>query len=572
MIEEISISNLGVIGDARLEFSPGLTVLTGETGAGKTMILSALGLLLGNRADASTIRSGASQSYVEGRWFLSGQNASIQENLVAIRTKLDEAGIEFETGELILNRSVSSEGRSKAAANGRAIPVGVIAELGEQLVVVHGQSDQLRLKSAAAQREALDQYAGVELAAAKTAYVAVYESWRKAQARYESLSNASANRQAEIEELQKGYVDLIKIAPKPGEFQMLTELAERLGNLEALRMAAETAHEALSSSEVTDSLDAVALIGLARKSLEPLSSTDSKLGELAERLRELGYQASDVARELSGYVAGLDAESEHSLEWIQSRRSTLTTLARRFNCDYDELADLADVFTERLLELDNSEEALDNLRVEIEALESEARKLAIQMSEIRSRAGEQLAIEVTRELAGLAMSNSSLVVQVVSSEQLRPHGIDEVGILLASHSGAQARPISRGASGGELSRIMLAIEVVLAKTEQAPTFIFDEVDAGIGGSTALEIGRRLARLAKTSQVIVVTHLAQVAAFADKHLQVSKTHAGEVTSSDVTDLDEQARVVELARMLSGLSDSDSARQSAQELLMLARRSE
>lgn len=572
MIEEISISDLGVIGDARLEFSRGLTVLTGETGAGKTMVLSALGLLLGNRADASAIRTGASQSFVEGRWYLDGSRPGVAENLAEIKNKLDEAGVPVEAGELILNRSVSSEGRSKAAANGRAVPVGVISEIGERLVVVHGQSDQLRLKSAVAQREALDQYAGAELSEVAGAYRQLFDAWKLAQARFEQLSNASANRTAELEELRAAVADLEKINPKPGEFRELSEQAERLGNLESLRAAAETAHEALSAADLGDSLDAVALLGLARKALEPVSATDPKLGELAERLRDLGYQVGDVSRELSHYVTGLDAESEYSLEWIQERRASLTALTRRFGVDYEELSELTDRFSHRLLELDNSAESLETLMGEIEALEKQARELASQLTAIRNRAGERLAQEVTAELAGLAMVNSSVIVQVSTTDQLRPHGCDEVAILLANRGGGEARPVARGASGGELSRIMLAIEVVLAKTEQAPTFIFDEVDAGIGGSTAIEIGRRLSRLAKTSQVIVVTHLAQVAAFADKHLKVSKTHSGEVTSSDVATLHEDTRVVELARMLSGLSESESARQSAQELLMLARQSE
>lgn len=570
MIEEISISDLGVIGDAKLGFSKGLTVLTGETGAGKTMVLSALGLLLGSRADASAIRRGSNQAFVEGRWYLESTRPGSRENLDSIREALDNAGVAFDSAELILNRSISSEGRSKAAANGRAVPASLAAELGERLVVVHGQADQLRLKSSSAQREALDQFAGESLAKVRSQYENVFSELNQKKLRLEALTSDSAARSAEIAELRLAIADLEKADPKEGEYSALSELAERLGNLESLRSGALAAHEALSSSEIGENSDAVLLVGVARKALEPLIGMDSRLGDLTDRLREVGYQLSDLARELSNYVSNLDSDSEQTLESIQERRSLLNSLSRRFACEHDELPGLGERFARRLLELDNSDEVLDTLRGEISQLEVEASALAGEMTALRKAAAAELAEEVTAELAGLAMDNSRLVVQVDSLGQLRPHGSDDISILLANSAGSEARPVAKSASGGELSRIMLAIEVVLAKNEQAPTFIFDEVDAGIGGSTAIEIGRRLARLSKSAQVIVVTHLAQVAAFADKHLKVSKTHAGDITSSDVIDLDEESRLTELARMLSGLSESLSARESALELINLARR--
>ncbi|MFM5967973.1 MAG: DNA repair protein RecN [Micrococcales bacterium] len=572
MIEEISISDLGVIGDATLEFSKGFTVLTGETGAGKTMVLSALGLLLGARADASTIRRGSSQTFVQGRWYLNSDKPGARENLEAIGSTLEAAGVNFGSDELILNRSVSAEGRSRASANGRAVPVSTVAELGEKLVVVHGQADQLRLKSPAAQREALDQYAGPALASIKAEYEKVFRELVLAQERLDELTSDSAARAAELEELRIALELLEKADPKEGEFDSLSELAERLSNLESLRSGVQAAHEALSASELGENLDASILLGAARKSLEPLLGADARLSEFVERLREVGYQVSDLARELSSYVSGLDSDSEQSLESIQERRSLLTSLTRRFACDYEELPKLAEGFAKRLAELDDSDESVENLRAQIADLQSRATSLAAEMSSIRRAAAEELSAEVSSELAGLAMGNSRLIVRVEALEQLRLHGRDEVSILLATGAGHDARPVAKSASGGELSRIMLSIEVVLAKSAQAPTFIFDEVDAGIGGSTAIEIGRRLARLSQNAQVIVVTHLAQVAAFADKHLKVSKTQDGEVTSSDVVDLSGDSRTAELARMLSGLSESTSARESALELLNLARRSE
>ncbi|MDE2386192.1 MAG: DNA repair protein RecN [Actinomycetales bacterium] len=569
MIEEISIRDLGVIGDAKLEFARGLTVLTGETGAGKTMVLSALGLLLGDRADSSSVRAGSEQSFVEGRWFFdSGRvaSAAVAEQVSAL---LEESGIAIEGGELILNRSVSSEGRSRASANGRAVPVGLVSGLGQNLVVVHGQSDQLRLKSQTAQREALDRFAGAEFGARLSEYRIAFEEWRALSTRLESLTNESQAREREVAELADAVAVLETAGPKVGEYTALIAQLDRLTNIEGLRAAATASHEALSATEYGDAADALAAVGSARKALEPIADSDPVIAALVERLREIGYQISDIAGELSAYLADLDGDAENSIEALQARRAELSALGKRFACDPDELHEMVARFSARLLELDNSDVAKERLAAQLTEAESRARELAADLSTRRAKAAERLANEVTQELAGLAMANASLVVQVSSLGELRPHGFDDVAILLANRTGAEARPIAKGASGGELSRIMLAIEVVMAQSEQAPTFIFDEVDAGIGGSTAIEIGRRLAQLAQNAQVIVVTHLAQVAAFADRHLRVQKTHTGEVTSSDVVTLIGEDRVVELARMLSGLSDSESARENAQELLMLAR---
>lgn len=569
MIEEISIRDLGVIGDAKLEFARGLTVLTGETGAGKTMVLSALGLLLGDRADSSSVRAGCEQSFVEGRWFFDPAKSSSAAAVEQVSSLLEESGIGLDNGELILNRSVSTEGRSRASANGRAVPVALVSGLGQNLVVVHGQSDQLRLKSQTAQRDALDRFAGTELGTRLSEYRIAFDEWRALASRLESLTQESKEREREIAELADAVAVLEAAGPKVGEYAALIAQLDRLTNLEGLRAAATAGHEALSATDYGDGADALAAVGSARKALESIADADPVVAALVERLREIGYQISDIAGELSAYLADLDGDSENSIESLQNRRAELTALGRRFGCDPDELPQLVTEYSARLLDLDNSDLAKERLSAQLAAAELKARELATDLSARRVKAAELLADEVTKELSGLAMANARLVVQVNKQVDLKPHGFDEVAILLANRSGAEARPIAKGASGGELSRIMLAIEVVLAKSEQAPTFIFDEVDAGIGGSTAIEIGRRLAQLAQTAQVIVVTHLAQVAAFADRHLRVQKTHAGDVTSSDVVSLTGEERVVELARMLSGLSDSDSARKNAQELLTLAR---
>lgn len=561
MIEEIYIRDLGVIEEARLTFKSGLNVLTGETGAGKTMVLTALGLLLGERSDSSSVRRGQESASVEGRWFLN--------NLDDISARLDEAGVSLDEGELILNRSVSSEGRSRASAAGRAVPVNLLSEIGQRLVVVHGQSDQIRLKSAVAQREALDQFAGPDCDKALSAYQSTFRSWRACSEELAELKTSLAARLSEAEELRATVAELEAANLQTGEDALLAEQAERLGFTEELRVAATSAHEYLSTENFDDSTDAVSLLGSARKALESVANHDPSLAALAERLREIGFQVNDLAAEISSYLTDLESEGALNLEAIQERRALINGLKRKHDVDFDELLTLVASSSDRLLSLDSSGDRISLLESQESELRAQLEKDAQNLHKIRETAGQSLASQVTKELATLAMGGATLVVRVVSTETFTIFGSDSIEILLSSYPGAEPRPLGKGASGGELSRIMLAIEVVLAQSEQAPTFIFDEVDAGVGGAAAIEVGRRLAKLAQQAQVIVVTHLAQVAAFATHHLQVMKNTSDSFTASDVRSLSNDARVGELARMLSGLADSDSARVHASELLELAR---
>ena len=556
MIEEIYIRDLGVIQEARLPFGKGLTVITGETGAGKTMVLSALGLLLGERADTAAIRRGQDQAFVEGRWLIKGDSPVIE--------RVSEAGSEVEQGELILNRSISTEGRSRASVSGRSVPVGLLTELGEMLVVVHGQSDQIRLKSAVAQREALDQFGGPALAEALARYQETYNAWRELTQRLANLKASLDARAAEAEELREAVAELEKLEARPGEDVELAEKAERLNNLEILRAAAALAHEALSSEGFSDSPDALGLIGQARRSLEQVSNHDPELGRLAEQLKEVSVQLTDVSGEISTYLASLDLEGAGEINLIQERRASLSAAMRKYGPTLDEVIAYLGTASDRLLELDSSSETIDQLGVEYQKLSELLKEQADSLTEIRKDAATRLAELVTAELKELAMSGASLVVDVSYADSYGSHGQDAVSIQLSSYPGAEPRPLGKGASGGELSRIMLAIEVVLAETQQAPTFIFDEVDAGVGGAAAIEVGRRLAMLAQRAQVIVVTHLAQVAAYANAHLRVLKTSSTEFTATDVVALDSGDRIEELARMLSGLSDSESGLAHAAEL--------
>jgi len=556
MIEEIYIRDLGVIQEARLPFGKGLTVITGETGAGKTMVLSALGLLLGERADTAAIRRGQDQAFVEGRWLV-GEESPVCE-------RVREAGSELEQGELILNRSISSEGRSRASVSGRSVPVGLLTELGEMLVVVHGQSDQIRLKSAVAQREALDQFGGPALASALAEYQSTFRAWRELTQRLENLKASLDARAAEAEELRQAVAELEKLDAQAGEDADLAEKAERLNNLEILRAAASLAHEAISSEGFGDSPDALGLIGQARRSLEQVSNHDPELGRLAEQLKAVSVQLVDASGEISSYLASLDLEGAGEINLIQERRAALTAAMRKYGPSLDEVIAYLGTASDRLFELDSSSETIDQLGVEYEELSTLLKTQADALTSIRKAAATRLAELVTAELKELAMGGSSLVVEVSYADSYGSHGQDAVSIQLSSYPGADPRPLGKGASGGELSRIMLAIEVVLAETQQAPTFIFDEVDAGVGGAAAIEVGRRLAMLAQRAQVIVVTHLAQVAAYANAHLRVLKTSSTEFTATDVVSLNPTARIEELARMLSGLSDSESGLAHAAEL--------
>jgi DNA repair protein RecN (Recombination protein N) len=561
VIEEILIRDLGVISEAKLEFGPGLTVLTGETGAGKTMVLNALGLLLGERSDSSAIRKGQEQAFVEGRWLLADSAV----------TRIRELGIELEDAELLVNRSVSAEGRSRAALSGKSVPVGILSEIGEQLVVVHGQSDQIRLRSAAAQREALDQFAGVELAKVMTEYTSVYANWKQAATRLSEITTQLEARSREADQIRSAVEELTSLDPKPGEDIELAEKASKLTHLEELRIAATAAHNQLSSEGFDDSSDAITLIGKARRALEAVSEHDPELAALAQQLKEIGFSLNETSASISGYLASLDSEGGQELERVQQRRADLTSAMRKYGPTLEEVISYFENSGARLLELDSSDKEIQELTALEQSLGKQATSLAKTITELRTKAASALAKSVTGELAALAMTGASLEVTVSQGSELGANGADQVAILLSAYPGAEPRPLGKGASGGELSRIMLAIEVVLAGSELAPTFIFDEVDAGVGGAAATEVGKRLATLAQNSQVIVVTHLPQVAAFATRHLRVLKSISDQYTSTDVVRLEGEAVVEELARMLSGLSESESGKTHAKELLELAKAS-
>lgn len=568
MIDELQIRNLGVIAEATLPLGPGFTAVTGETGAGKTMVVSALGLVLGERADASSVRSGSDAAEVDARVRLSDRVAA------ALRPIVDGVGGRFDDDdELLLTRTVTGEGRSRASVGGRAAPVGTLADIAEHLVVVHGQSEQIRLRSASAQREALDRFAGPTLMAVQAKYRDSYLHAREMEAELADLETHRIEREVEAARLNEQLEAIAAVDPKLGEDVELAQRIERLSNVEALRLAASTAHNALSS-EALDGADVLALIESAKRTLE--RTGDAELEPLASQLGELGFIARDVAGALAGFVANLDEAGPAELDALNERRSALASLARTYG-SLDDVLRFVDDASARLLQLDTSDEHVDALRTQLRAERDRVRLLAGELSAARSAAAGELSQAVTAELRALALPDAQLVVEVNSLDLgagdeplptgLSESGADTVTLLLAPHPGSAPRPIAKSASGGELSRVMLALEVVISANDPVPTFVFDEVDAGVGGAAAIEIGRRLARLAQHAQVIVVTHLAQVAAFADNHLRVLKASDGMVTSSSVERLTGVEREAEMARLLSGLG-SDSAIAHARELLALA----
>ncbi len=561
MIEEISIRHLGVIGEARLPLGPGFTALTGETGAGKTMVVTALGLLLGDRADTGAIRSGSGQALVEGHWHIDERGP--------VADRVRDAGGDLDGGALILSRSISQEGRSRAVVGGRSTPVGVLNEIGQQLVVVHGQSDQIRLKSATAQREALDRFAGPELASVLGDYQEVFRRWNDAQAELDVLVAERDRRAREAEDLRLAMTEIESVAPRRGEDVELTERADRLTNIEDLRLAAAQAHDLISSESLDEARDALSLLDSARRTIDRVSGHDPELGTIAEAIANAGFVVGELATQLSSYLASLDSDGGRELEAVQERRAELANLMRKYGPSLDEVIDYLDSGSGRLMELDHDTDRIESLRVEVDADRARVMMLADRLSDLRRVAGIRLSERVTGELAALAMGSARITVDVTQRDEYTASGRDAVAILLQPHPGAEPRPLGRGASGGELSRVMLALEVVIAATDPVPTFIFDEVDAGVGGASAIEIGRRLARLAQTAQVIVVTHLAQVAAFATNHLRVVKDSDGAVTASSVQQLHGDERIAEMARLLSGLPDSESGLTHARELIQTAR---
>ena len=559
MITELRIAGLGVIDDATVELDPGLTVVTGETGAGKTMIVSGLSLLLGDRADARSIRVGADRARVEGRFSMTDGDDP----------RLVELGATLDGDELLVARTLTTAGRSRCQLGGAQVPVSVCADVVSELVTIHGQSEQIRLQTTDRQREILDRFAGHdELAGYRTAWT----RRRTVAAELDRLRGEAQARAREIGLIRFGLDEIDKVDPQPDEDVELAAEALRLQASDDLRLAAHTAISALSGDEDDTAAGALSAAVAARRALADAVDLDPTLAPLTDRAAEIAVLTADLAADLSGYLADLDADPAR-LETIAERRAALSTLTRKYGSTVAEVLRWSSRSAQRLIELSGSDDRIDELADQVDRLDTELAERSGRLATARRAAAEALADRVRGELADLAMPHARLTFSVTPADELGPTGADRIELLFTANPGSEPRPLGKVASGGELSRVRLALEVVLAGTEvrdgHGPaTLVFDEVDAGVGGRVAVAIGRRLATLAKTNQVVVVTHLAQVAAFADRHWMVVKSDDGQVTTSGVREVTSTDRATELARMMAGLETTDSALAHAGELLELA----
>lgn len=569
MLAEISISNLGVIPRASAELAPGLTVLTGETGAGKTMVVTGLRLLTGGRADASRVRTGSAEAVVEGAFHTAGLPEEAAAQVAALAEEAG-AGVD-ENGEFPVTRVVKASGRSSAHLSGRKVPAATLAEFSGHLLTIHGQNDQLRLMAPEQQLAALDRF-DPKIAPKLAAYREAYSEWRAAAKDLKERTEKRLELAQEVDRLQFALDEIDAVAPVAGEDEELSATINRLQDVDALREAAETALVAIDGAEALefgagdDEAAASDLVGQAQAALS--QSSDEELQSVGGRLGEVASALSDISAELGSFTAALPTDPGE-LDRLLQRQQELKTLTRKYAPDAQGVVAWREKAARRLAKIDTSEEAVDKLRARVAELEKLMVSKANALTKARKAAAGRLGEAVTKELHGLAMPKAQLTVAVHEAKHGRD-GADAVEILLAPNAALEAKPLATSASGGELSRVMLALEVILSESSSGATLVFDEVDAGVGGRAAVEIGRRLARLAARNQVIVVTHLPQVAAYADTHLHVSKDVGDAAVTSGVATLDGEERIEELARMMAGLDDSDTGRAHAAELFDRAQR--
>lgn len=564
MWEHIRLQSLGVIDEAELELGSGFTVITGETGAGKTMVVTALGLLRGQRADAAMVRHGTKAARVEARVHVGASSP--------VNQLVEDVAGDVEDGSVLLARVLTSAGRSRAYVGGASVPAGTLGNISDALVAVHGQSDQYRLLKPSTHRESLDRFAGAAVDSLLAAYRPKYERLREVKLLLDEIRTHGQERMRELDLLTFGLEEIDAVKPIAGEDELLSAEENRLAHAEALVGAAQAAHDSLMGDD-DETPGAQHLAAVAAGFLDDVRGHDGQLDSLAERVREAAMLLADVGADLGSFAAGVEMEPQR-LAAVQDRRAALGRLQRKYGPTLDDVLQWAEASASRASQIDGDDERLGRLDAEHAELTAEARQIAVALTDARSAAAVRLSEAVDQEIHTLSMPHAHMTVEVTTltadgEDRLGPSGHDDVEFFFAANNGAPPRPLAKGASGGELSRLMLGIEVVLVDQSTVPTLVFDEVDAGIGGKAAVEVGRRLSRLAKHAQVLAVTHLPQVAAFADHHFLVVKDDDGNVTSSSVAELDDESRIDELSRMLAGLEDSETAQAHARELLHLAR---
>ena len=568
-LEEISIRSLGIIDQSTLELGRGLNVLTGETGAGKTMILTALSLVLGGKSDSSLVRTGSDRLVASAQFTL--PKTSVEISVIA-----EESGADISEGSLILTRTVNADGKSKAVAGGTTVPAATLISFADQLVEIHGQAANHQIVKSARQRELLDRFAGTELVKSLQIYQGTLARYNELKARIKSMRESSTKRDREIADLEEFVLGWNKLKPTRGEYAEVANQIARLSSVEDLRSASDGASQALSD----EAAGALTSLGAARRFLGIAKGKDSKLDSIAAVVAEGFFVIDEASRDLSSYLTALEADPA-KLDSLQIRKAEITAFIKKWGnaADPDEeliqLSEKAKTARATIADLTGGEDRIAELEVEMQGVKKELLSHAKVLTKIRSVAAQSLSKSVSDEIHALSMPHTQFSISINSADyegSLKESdftllGCDEVIMQIQGHLDGPLIALGKGASGGEMSRIMLALEVVLAQTHPVGTYIFDEVDAGVGGKAAIEVGRRLAALAQHSQVIVVTHLPQVAAWADTHFVVRKSSDGSVSQSDVAKLDSHNRIEEIARMLAGLEGSASAREHAAELLAM-----
>ncbi len=564
-LEEITIRSIGVIEHSTLEISPGLTVLTGETGAGKTMILTALNLILGGKSDSSLVRKGSERLVASGRF-------AVPPTLIE---RFEESGLQVEEGELILTRSVNADGKSKATSNSIAVPASALIAASENLVEVHAQAANLNMTKSSKQRELLDRFAGSKLKSSLIKYQECLSAYHELKTRIAAMKKSIDSRDSQLVALREFATTMAGLKLETNELSSITNEIARLSSVEELRIAGQLASSAIEDEES----GSLTTLGVVRKSLDVARSKDPQIEDLFQKISEAFFIVDDAKSSLASYLANLEADPNR-LDFLNARKAAINSLIKKYGgalSGDEELNILIERFDNSknaIADLEGGDERLKELEGELTTLKKELVKAAKDLTALRQESSRTLSTLVTAEIQQLSMPHTSFHAVVESADysalkesDFTSLGCDEVSMLIQGHKGGPLVPLAKGASGGEMSRVMLALEVVLASTHPVGTYVFDEVDAGVGGKAAIEVGRRLYALSKHAQVIVVTHLPQVAAWADSHFVVTKNSDGSVTESNVTKVADERRVEEIARMLAGMEGSTSAREHATELLEL-----
>jgi len=564
-LEEITIRSIGVIEQSNLELSKGLTVLTGETGAGKTMILTALNLILGGKSDSSLVRKGSERLVASGRFRVPPNSSLI----------FEESGLQVEDGELIITRTVALDGKSKATCNSIAVPASTLSSVADLLVEVHAQAANLSITKSARQRELLDRFAGTELSKAFASYKKSLEEYHDLKTRIAQLKSTLNSRDSELVALREFVTLMSKLRVERGEYSQVLVEIERLSSVEELRLAASNAHAVIDEQEQ----GSLTTLGITRKALDSARAKDPLLEDAYQKTSEAFFILDDVKNDLASYLSRLEADPAR-LDFLNARKADLVALVKK----YGAVPEIEPALEELIARFENATESMEDLEggdaklreLETQLVDSKKRLVvaAKALTLVRQRAASAISDQVSKEMSQLSMPHASFKVQLLSADysalkesDFTSSGCDEVSMLIQNHKDAPLVALAKGASGGEMSRVMLALEVVIASTHPVGTYVFDEVDAGVGGKAAIEVGRRLHALSKHAQVIVVTHLPQVAAWADSHYVVTKNSDGSITESNVQKVQDSARIAEIARMLSGMESSSSALEHAAELLEL-----